>query len=172
MLARVDDALVQRRGYPALRRSGTQRHVNEDDEAEPVPFGHQNFAHRRGDQSVDHDDGTVRDAPDHLSQASPRSRIRPGPRTGRLQFVHGPAGIGETPAHPPVVDVSAARPGRVVDAGWDDHVDGGHRVQPSARPRNAASCRRSDDVVTKPRMPFRYQRGRPCCGCGSDSTGR
>jgi len=107
----------------------TQRHVHEDDQTQPSRLGHQHLRGRRGNQSVDQDDGAIGQLRHRPGEPGPRGRVRSGPRARHRVLAHGPAEGGEPPADPAVVGIAAARLSRVIDAVRHDDVHCGHSAR-------------------------------------------
>jgi hypothetical protein len=103
--------------------------VDEDDQPQPPGRGHQHLRHGGGDEGVDQQQGAVRHARHHAGQGRCGDGVGPGPGTGDGVLADLPADRGEPGAEPPVVDVAAARPGRVVNAVGDHDVHHAHSAR-------------------------------------------
>ena len=109
---REDGALLRPVTLPAV----AERHVHEHHQPQPARLRQQHLRGRRGDQPVEQHDGAVGDPVDDTREGGVRRCAGPRPGAGHGVDVHRPARVGELAAHPAVIRVASARPGRIVDA--------------------------------------------------------
>ncbi len=124
-----------RAGIMAGVEGGGQWHVQQHCHSYPASVWQQLRCGRRGDQSVDQGDLTVGDGGNDAGQVSAGARVGDRPRRGDGRDQHLPAGLGQSRADPPVVDVAAGRLAGIVETLGDYYVD------PHDAPAVESACR-------------------------------
>ena len=112
---------LRRRVALSIERGG-QRHVQQHHQSQAPRMGEQRGGGRRGDQAVDQRRLAVRDWRDRRDQVGAGAAVARRPRSGDGGDAHVPSGLGQPGAHPPVVDVAAARAVGIVEPLRRHHV--------------------------------------------------
>ena len=102
---------------------GGQWHVQQHCHSYPPGVRQQLRGGRRGDEPVDQDCLTVGDSGNDAGQVGAGTRIGYRPRRGDGRDQHLPAGLGQSGADPPVIDVAAGRLAGIVEFRRDYDMD-------------------------------------------------
>ena len=132
-----------RAGIMVCVEDGGQWHVQQHCHPGPAGVWQQLRGGRRGDEPVDQDGLTVGNGGDDAGQVGAGARTAYRPRRGDGRDQHLPAGLGQSGADPPVIDVAAGRLAGMVESGRDYDVD------PHDVPALPSACR------TEPASPSR-----------------
>ena len=102
---------------------GGQWHVQQHCHSNPLGVRQQLHGGRRGDEPVDQDGLTVRDGGNDAGQIGAGGRAGYRPRRGDGRDQDLPAGLGQSGADPPVIDVAAGRLAGIVEPSGGYYVD-------------------------------------------------